>query len=517
MITAREWRWAAIFSALIMIFTALPYLAAASAQTDAWRFGGFLLAVQDGNSYIAKMGQGARGAWLFRLPYSSEPQAGVALYGFYLLLGKLAGPRHEALVLVYHLARILFGFTLLLTSYAFLAEFLPRVGQRRLALLLVALGGGLGWLLALTGSSQLFNSLPVDFISPEAYSFLILFSLPHLALARTLLLLGLLAYLRDRPLLVGLALLGVSLIQPLYTLVAWLVIAAHTLVAPRRAPAGAWRWAPAIRRVTLLGLVSLPGVAYTLFVLTADPLMRQWSAQNILPSPHPLHYLLAFGLLALPAALGWRVLARRRPKLAALAAAWLLLVPVLIYIPIPTQRRLLEGAQLPLVALAVLGLSVRPRRWRRWLVPAVAGLCLPTSLLLWMGALVSARGLADPIFHPADRLAAFSWLTANAAIGDVGLASFETSNALPAFTPLTAYIGHGPETVFLADKQPRVEAFYSAAASDADRRQLLADGRISYVLFGPFERVLGGFDPAGAAYLSLRHSAGDYTVYQVAP
>ena len=126
-ITRREWAWAAVVAALVMAATTAPYGAGYASQTAEWRFGGFLIGVEDGNSYIAKMGQGARGAWLFTLPYTSEPQRGVLIYTFYLLLGKLAGPNHDTQVLVFHAARVALGFALVLVSYRFLAEFLPRV------------------------------------------------------------------------------------------------------------------------------------------------------------------------------------------------------------------------------------------------------------------------------------------------------------------------------------------------------------------------------------------------------
>ena len=46
---------------------------------------GFIFAVEDGNSYIAKMLSGVQGAWLFRTPYTSMQQGGVLmLRGRYL-------------------------------------------------------------------------------------------------------------------------------------------------------------------------------------------------------------------------------------------------------------------------------------------------------------------------------------------------------------------------------------------------------------------------------------------------
>jgi hypothetical protein len=246
-------------------------------------------------------------------------------------------------------------------------------------------------------------------------------------------------------------------------------------------------------------------------------LLKQWNAQNILPSAHPAHYLLGYGLWLIPAALGLRVLWRRNRGLAGCVAGWALAVPVLIYAPLTTQRRLIEGFQLPLVALTVLGLTVIGRRWRKWIVPLVTGLSLITTVLLWAGGLNAARALAEPVFLPADQRAVFVWLSANASPGEVALASFETGNFVPAYTPLVAYIGHGPESVFLAQKQPRVATFYQSTTSNAERLRLLTDGQIRWVLFGPHERALGDFDPATADFVRWRFSAGDYAVYEVAP
>lgn len=537
MITRGEWRWAAGFAALVMAVTTLPYLVGAASQTSGWRFGGFVLGVEDGNSYIAKMGQGARGAWLFTLPYSSEPQRGVPLFEFQLLLGKLAGPEHDALVLVYHLARVVLGMALLLISYRFLAEFLPEVRQRRLGLVLVAVGGGLGWLLTLLGLDHLFGSLPVDFYSPEAYTFLILYALPHLAAARCLFLLGLLAYLRGRGVLAGLALLAASLIQPLSVIVAWVVIGIDAASAwlfpylrftfhfpPRsgRQPAGARRpstlHAPrSIRSALTAILLSSPFVLFTVYLFSADPLLAQWNAQNILTSPHPLHYVFGYGVLIVFGVGGWRVLRGRRPDLARFVAGWALAVPFLLYAPLTTQRRLVEGFQLPLVALAVLGLTEALRSFRRWALLFAVTLTVPTAAILLAGGVAAARAPAEPLFHPAGQLAAFGWLSENATAGQVVLSSFDTGNALPAYTPLVAYIGHGPETVSLAQKQPRVAAFYRSSTADADRRRLLSEGRIAFVVFGPHERALGDFSPDTVDYLRWRFSSADYAIYEVIP
>jgi len=514
-----EWRWAAGFAALVMALTTVPYLLAASASNEQWRFGGFLWGVEDGNSYIAKMGQGARGAWLFTLPYSSEPHKGVLIYPFYLWLGKLAGPGHAAQVWVYHGARIVFGFALVFVSYRFLAEFLPDIRQRCWGLAFVALGSGFGWLLILVGQTNWLNSLPIDFISPEAYTFLILYGLPHLAAARCLFLLSLLAYRRSSGLWAGLALFGVSLVQPLYVLVAWAIMGMDAALAWLSGRSRTTPHAPSpFMAVCVAITLSAPLVLYTLYLFVADPLLKQWGAQNVLTSPHPVHYLLGYGLLLIFAIPGSRVLWNQNPALARLVGGWALLAPILLYLPISPQRRLIEGFQLPLVALAVLGMTVVLRRWQRWLIPLTLGLTLPTSAILLVGGMLVARVPILPLYQPVDRLAAFEWLAHNAQPAQVVLSAFETGNALPAYSPLVAYDGDGPETVFLTEKLPRVAAFYQASTSSVDRKALLADGRIAFVIFRSNERMLRDFNPDLARdYLRWRFSVGDYSIYEVIP
>ncbi len=352
--------------------------------------------------------------------------------------------------------------------------------------------------------------------------------------------LGLLAYLRERGVAAGLLWLGVGLIQPLYVPVAWLIMAADSglrflaetrrqrHLPNRRLSSVVGRRLSVVRRAQrIVGrrssvplaavLLSAPMLLYTIYVFSSDPILAQWNAQNRLPSPHPLHYALAYGLWLIPALVGWFMLRQAQPRLAVFAAAWLLLAPVLLYLPIPTQRRLIEAVQLPLAGLAVLGLTTTLTASRRWAVAALLALLTPTTLLLWLGASFAATRPAEPVFLPAAQVSVFNWLAREAQPGQVALAAYDTGNALPAYTPLAAYIGHGPETIALEDKRPRVARFYAADTPDAERQALLAEGRIAYVLFGPRERALGGFDPARVDYLEWAYAEGDYAVYAVRP
>ncbi len=539
-ISRREWRRVAIFAALVMLATAIPYLVGWLSQGEDWEFGGFLFGVDDGTSYLAKMRIGARGDWLFTLRYTSEPHDGALLFLPYILLGKLAAlfvapdspDLPTAMAITFHAARLVCGFVLILVSYRFAAVFLRAPGSRWLALVLITLGGGLGWLLSLLGAGKWLGSLPVDFYVPEGTSFLILFGLPHLALSRALMLTGFLLLFRalriaESPrgwrrdsVLAGLCWVGMGLCVPFYIAVVYLVLGAWGLAAwirTRRFP-----WALFWRAITA-GLVALPLLLYNSVVFLTNDVLGEWSAQNRLPSPHPLHYVLGYVVLAVPAIVALRWAWRKGTAQAnwpyLLLAAWIVLVPVAVYLPINVQRRLAEGVIVPLSILAVAGLRLMARhqsRWRR-ARSIVLALALPTALLLWLGGTFSALSPGRPIFHPRDELAALDRLNAIAPEDSVVLSLKETGNYLPARTDLLPYVGHGPETIHSDEKKKQADQFFAGTLDAQAQTDLLR--AVDYVFFGELEQEKGSSpelawlrDPIPARPVI---SVGSYRVYEV--
>jgi uncharacterized membrane protein len=92
------------------------------------------------------------------------------------------------------------------------------------------------------------------------------------------------------------------------------------------------------------------------------------------------------------------------------------------------------------------------------------------------------------------------WL-ASQAHGEVTLAVYETSNALPAYANVRAFTGHGPETVHADERRAQAITFFEAATSDAWRRELLKKFNIRYVYYSPNEQAAGEFKPENAGYL----------------
>lgn len=533
-VSRSEYRWVWLFSAAVLLVTTIPYLLGFAIQGASWRFSGFVFGVEDGNSYIAKMLIGGSGGWLFRTPYTAYEQTGVVAFLPYILLGKLSAPpgQHDQLVALFHLFRIAAGILVIRASYDLIAYYLQEVWRRKFALGLVILGGGLGWLMVLLGKSQWLGSLPLDFYSPETFGFLGIYGIPHLALARAGLLWGLLAYLRattgDRHtqnrqiLILGVWWLIVAFAQPLTAVVMGFVLGLH-LLALGLIRVGFWRknraggltdWLRNARIAFLAGLIPLPFLLYTFLSFTLDPFLREWTSQNIITSPHPLHYLIAYALVIPPTYIGSKILLARRQFAGLMLVAWVLALPVLAYAPYNLQRRLPEGIWVALVILAVAGLSREGRNlrnlWRNLLL-----LAFPSTLILLIGGWTAVREPALPVFRPAREVEAFEYLSGHVTSREIVLTSYSSGNALPAWAPVQVIIGHGPESIHLSELNPAIQKFFSSGTAIEAKADLLDEFNIKYVFWGPEERQLGDWDPEAAANLVNIFANEEYQVFQV--
>ncbi|MFN8459860.1 MAG: hypothetical protein U0401_35300 [Anaerolineae bacterium] len=526
-ISKKEWIWVTTWGVALMLLTSLPYLYGWWLSTSHMQFSGHILGVEDGNSYLAKMRLGATGGWLFYLIYTPEPHAGAVLFTFHLILGKLAKISHLPPILVYHLARFFFGLGLLLTLYSFISYFIQDVRQRRWAFLLAATGGGLGWLLIALQLTPVLG-LPLDWYVPEAFIFLVLFHLPHLALAEIFFFWSLIFTLQSwqtqtwRPVMwAGLMLVGMALITAFYIGVylavlglTWLTMAIITKA-----------WMPVrLAKMIVPTVMALPILLYDAYVFTSNPVFKVWSQQNIILSPELWHYGLAYGLLILLALYGgwlfWRNFSTETPPYRSLfLIIWCVIFPILVYLPFNLQRRLVVGAQIPLVILATYGLrklsqSLRPTQGRL-LASVVIFLFSLTNLLILIGSLASISGRQPPIFIPGTQVEAMAWLSRHTQPGEVVLGTYASGNVLPAYADVRVLVGHGPETVNSDEKRALAQKFFNSATSDAWRRELLTKYNIRYVYYGPAERRAGDFRPENASYLSELYQNSEAQIFGV--
>ena len=508
-----ELNWALGYSLVLALATSLPYWLAGQNQGANWTFTGFLFGVEDGNSYLAKMLAGYQGAWLFRTPYSTVDQRGVLAFLPYLLIGKLAGSSHATMVLAYHAVRLFALPLLVLATYRFVSRFTDPIAWRRWATVMATAGGGLGWVVFLAGEPNWLDSLPLDFHSPETFGFLAVYGLPHLVLGRAALLAALASYLDStRRWTAGFLLLLAGLLHSPIVLSGLAAVAAHQIAALGFAARGSQR-ADGLRRFGRTVLPALVLLGYLGVSYARDPFLQTWAEQNVILSPHPLHYLLAFGaVLPLAIAGAIRLLKQREVELL-FPVTWAIILPLLAYAPLNIQRRLPEAGWVALLALGAVGAQQLAGRWQVVLRVGVTALLLPSTLLMLIAGMHTASRPGPPAFRPAAEVAAFNWLRGEASAGEVTLAAYQTGNALPAWVPVRVVVGHGPETTGLAQLLPQVEAFFNVESSNVDRQALGLAQQVDFLFYGPAERALGDWEPASWDCMRPLYNAAGYAVY----
>ena len=540
-ISRAEWAFPIFLALVVLVATGLPYLAGWFVSTPDQVFEGFVIDVDDAHSHLAKMQQGYLGEWEYHILFTPEPHDGVYINVFYITLGHVARLLGSNLVITYHGARMIFGFIYLLTAYTFIAFFLPDLTRRRLAYVLICFSSGLGWLALLFGGSFVAGDItPVDFWLIEMYSYLTVMVFSHTSLALTLMLVVFALTLRyletNRWTAIAAATTGavaISLIHPYSLLVIDLVIAGHWLLSTIRRRQ---IWLLPLPGLLVLALAPMPIVAYQYVAISGNPILSAWQAQSFTFSPAPWHYVLGYGVvLALSIPGGWWAL--RQNGRWPLLALWPLIVIPLLYAPIVfnLQRRLIEGVQVPLCILATVGMTryvlpaVRHSRlaaslsargypsWRSELLVrnVLVALTLPSTLLLILSASLAAiSGVPDDMIYSAGEIAAVDWLGDNSSRDDTVLASYAIGGFIPARIGHRVFMGHWAETVDLPTKRAAADRFYGAAGDD-ERRAILGQYGIVYVLYGPREREMGHFDPAQTDYLTPVFTDCGVSVFQV--
>lgn len=472
---------------LVLVVMNLPFYLAFRAGGEQYEFAGFLLNPLDGNSYLAKMQVGWSGAWKFDLLYSPVPGNGAYLFLFYIFLGKLARWLHLSLIFVFHTARILSGAFLMLTTWKFFEWcFSGRPGEAFRAYSLAVVGGGLGWLSAMTGLG-----LTGDFWIAEAYPFLSMFVNPHFPLGLALILWIVSLSLRDRRgnfwLVAGLAgVLGV--VQPFGVVVAALPMTASAFLEFPRI-----KWNVLLRNWGIL----LPGVAvlgYQFVAIHSDPVLALWNQQNVTVSPPLWDGMVSFApaiILALAGAVwawktGW-------PSMR-LLTFWAVTGWLLIYFPFSLQRRFMTGYYIPVSGLAVAGITAVARKIPRlscWGWSVILFLSVLTNLFILLSFSKPIASHDALLYLSRDEVSVLNWISYRVDPQAVVLASPEMGIFIPARTGRRVVYGHPFESIDAERSRREVEEFYSGRLSPEAMKAFLRKNHVAVILLGPREKRYG--------------------------
>ena len=517
-----------LWAAVALLWANLPYLVGYASSTPQNQFGGFFIYEQDGYSYYAKMRQGAQGAWEFHLPYTSEDEyqgSGIALM-FYLVLGKLA-PLSLSYPLLYHGSRLLSSLLLLIVLARFLARFISDWHWQIWTWWLLLFGGGLG-LLVSTFLNPKF--VAYELIAPDASTFSILYGPPHVILGYALLLIwiGYVLDLTSRRFQNLREVVGPIVIANLLGLITALaretygpafvgILLAYLIaltIQRRKIP---WR-AGFIAAVSCAGAGAY-GV-YMIIVYRTVPSFIVWYQQNQFVSPNLIDFLLGFAPLLILAVIGlYLYFARSKPDRTSSSSlnlsflvAWIIIGPIMAYLPLAVSRRLIIGWQIPLSifgAYALLRLVESRLPLRRTLaMGALAFSAASTIIIIAMGVtFVSVP--KPPLYQPADQLAALNWLGAHTTDRDVVLSDWRFGNLVPVYADARVFTGHPIETIDFKTKNTLVDRYFDPSTPEADRQAVIDQWKITWVVAPTDQFAPPDQRPA--------FQQGAYVIYRVTP
>ena len=542
--TRPELRWVAVFALVVMALTCLPYLYGLLIRPPGAYYSGLLTNPDEHNVYLAYMKQASEGHVFLIDPFTSEPQAGRVVNAFFLGLGGFSRVTHLGLPITYHLARVISGWLLLVAIYCLGAQVLSSIFARRLALFFVAFASGLGWLVQPVAG----RPHPIDYgpglIMPEAVTSLSLLLNPLFCFSMFLMVvvvgLGAHAFASGSSrsaLLAGLAalLLGNIHTYDLMPVAGTLAIYLLILLLTGRA-----RVAPSFKLAALIAVLAAPSLAYQAWLLrSGDVTLTIKTAETPVYSPHPL--MLALGL-GLPLGLALIGLARSSradaPAAARLLAAWLVLGFAIAYAPVPFQRKLVQGVQIPMVLLAAFGIErllgkVSPVG-ALFAATALVAVMLPSNILFVGRALHDLRtnntayigNVMPPLYLRADQRAALAWLDDHADRRDVLLCNSFLGSYAPSLAGTRVYLGHWAETLHFREKLAEYSRFLLADTGDAGREALVRREGITYVLrdhsiydevfhLSPEGESVPAFEPGRAHWLAPAHEEGQVALYRV--
>ncbi|MGB2962628.1 MAG: hypothetical protein WBB69_01440 [Anaerolineales bacterium] len=468
-----------IISCLVILLVTLPYLAAFQVETNESVFGGFLINIKDGHSYLAKMQQGYLGNWKFVLPYTAEAGEGAYLFLFYLVLGHIARVINLPLIVIYHLARVLSAVFLLWAMSILFKRTFSATKDQNLGFMIASLGSGIGWIAVMFG---LFTS---DFWVAEAFPFLSIYTNPHFALGLGLMILGLIYDNENKPWISTLLGLALGIVQPFAVVIILLVLGGKSSIEFLESDGNIQerlKSSGSILRFVFFGVGGGIILLYQYWSILSDPVLALWNKQNVTSSPALLDLLLSLSPCLILAVLSIREAWNNEQG--KLLLIWAGISLILICVPWNLQRRFLTGIFIPLAGLSVYGVSLI-RKWipakNRILVFVLFCLILPTNGMVLMSGVQASTQLDPKIYIPKAVQEGLDWLSENSHTNDLVLADEVVGLYIPSATGRRVIYGHPFETVNADQELELVRLFFQGQMLPENIQTELIDRGVKYI------------------------------------
>lgn len=528
--------WVPGIAIMVMLLTLLPY-GAGYVLSEGRYFLWLGYNLDDSCVYLSWMQQASQGTLRAYNLFTTDPQGGMLLNPFFLLLGQIGKVTGIPLIGVYHAARFLLGVLFFYTLWWFTAFITTDVLLRRRMLLFVAFSSGLGWFPLWWDTAPL--NTPVDTWQPEAITFLSLLLSPLFifSLCLQVAILGLLYRSASRvdyrsAVLAGVSgfVLGLTHSYDVLSLSAvWGTYLLFRTFQERRIPPNTWI------STLVAGALTAPAVLYIYLQYRTEAVFR--ARADVATLSPPLQWvILGYGCTLLLAVLGARVTltsssppspgsvikARQAhsicPKAALLLVIWMVINVLVAYTPgLAFQRKMLQGAHIPIALLAAIGSShcVIPR-----LPASLATSPVTMPALLLFLAMTNLRFVSREITNYAinrsqtgqhrtslqpGEIQALNWIRRHTPPNSnvqplpwviqftqqdrIRRAPYDMTVACltPGATGRKVYCGHWGETPDYGTRLLEVSSLLYPETTDAQRIALLRKMKVQYLLFSQTE------------------------------
>lgn len=488
------------FTVAVAVLTTIPYTIARFQPSSDTMFTGQLNHSLDTNNYLAYIHQAELGRWLFRNPMTPEPHAAVFFNLEWLAAGKIAAGLHVSLSTATGAERLLCLGIMSFATYWLAAGLFASILVRRLALVTVMAGGGIGWIAAIhVLHIPLDSSYFLDLTNGNLFPFYWSLKLSHFLVSESFVILGLAFFLHaercgcvQHYIGAGLSFIAAGACRPYDML--YIMTATSTFVAM-----SFWMrkesWSTMLLRLLPVAMCA-PLLGYYFWIFKLHPIFHWWSFPG---NPAPAPWLLAIGLG--PSFLFFLYSLRNLRARANDARCEFIFCCLLTAIALSYAHHWLHFAfqfatniVLPMLMLAFFALETRIADWSksvRWShLALITLLCLNSLTSVALTAQAAWLAKTGDFRVNADLVSSFHWLDAHSRPDDVVLADFENSNLIPQYTHNVVFCGY-INAVNFQEKLKQVQGFLNPATPGDFRTALLNGYRVEFVLLTPEEaRVL---------------------------
>jgi len=540
-ITKKEWLFFIGITVFVIFLTTVPYIYGWYKAPDSHLYLG-LHSLTSGDTYVyfSWMEQAKHGDFLAEDLYTGEDQNKIILNGFWALEGWLARLTGLSNIWIFQLSRIFLAVIFLFILYLLAVYFWQDVLWRKIFFVFMCFASGFGFFISLfLPNSDYTNGIynwPLDIWAPESNNFLTMFQSPHLIASTTLIVLilffGFLAYDKNNfkySIIAGIMALFLFEFHPFHMPTIFGVLGAYFIFECIRQKKVVTNH---LKHFLIFSFLSSPSIFYYLILSRYDFVTQIRTWQNVCLSPVLWIVFISYGLIFILAVYGICMIINLKKfnGINAFLIIWLVIQFLLLYIPLPWQRRLMQGLQIPMIILAVFGLyylyhylknKLSFRNFDFWVnnkyLLIILFVFFMTSSNIYN--LVRDFGIFNQgyksFYISEDRNDAYLWMKNETTVDDTILTDLHDGDIIPGRIGRKIFVGHAVETLFFISKAQTMAWFFGTNNLDEKKQGFLEYNKIAYVFFTPETDDLGDFKPEEKEYLEIVYKNKEVQIYKV--